>query len=119
MAAKKVQVPCWVDPQIKGQIQAFADKEKRPLGNLCAFLVEWAVTQLQEAGNSLVLQDWKAGPIADGTKVPEISVPSDIAKKINAQVKQLVDQHMAAEAKVEGQIRERIGPSKRKRGVHQ
>lgn len=63
--AKKVQISCWIDPSTKALLEEQAKIEKREPGNLSALLVEWASAQLKNAGNSLTLMDWEAGPKKD------------------------------------------------------
>ena|SRR5579862_4313235 len=51
MGEWKVQISFHVHQDLRREMEAFANKERRNLGNFAAVLVEWAWEQLQVAGS--------------------------------------------------------------------
>jgi hypothetical protein len=52
---KKVPLSLKVSPQLKTALEAFAKKEKRPVGNLGEILLDWSSEQLRAAGDTVAL----------------------------------------------------------------
>jgi hypothetical protein len=86
MPGKKVQLNCWVDPDVKKALERQAMKERRRPGNLGGFILEWAERQLQSAGNSLVLAEWEAQPRSQSTEVPAVIDEKSYRAKLKRQV---------------------------------
>jgi len=55
MGEWKVQLSLRVRQQLRLDMEAFAAKERRTLGNLGEILIEWAVEQLRETGSTVSL----------------------------------------------------------------
>jgi hypothetical protein len=114
MEHKKVQRNCWVDPKVDALIKQQAKIEGRRPGNLGGLLLEWAVDQLQRAGNSIVLKNWVA--TAPSTEVPPKLDLAVHSQESNAPVN--MDARVGALLNELGKHRGRPGAKKRKSGSH-
>jgi hypothetical protein len=52
MGEWKIGVTLRMRGNLRAEMIAFAEQEKRSLGNLCAILLEWSFVQLKEAGST-------------------------------------------------------------------
>jgi hypothetical protein len=52
MGEWKIGVTLRMRGDLRAEMIAFAEEEKRSLGNLCAILLEWSFGQLKEAGST-------------------------------------------------------------------
>jgi len=114
-------VGIWAGKIIGPEVEARAAIEAKATGHpitkngLSREIFLWAFEIYCQVGSLAALKELKLANLSHSTKVPDKVVPPHIAAKINAQVKELVNQQKAAEEKV----LERIRPSKRKRVVNQ
>jgi len=52
MGEWKIEVTLRMRGDLRAKMIAFAEQEKRSLGNQCAILLEWSFVQLKEAGST-------------------------------------------------------------------
>ena len=69
MGEWKVQVSIRVRQALRAELEEFAVREKRKMGNLAELILEWGFEQLKKAGSSHQLMKYKV-PQAGDKKAP-------------------------------------------------
>ena len=62
MGEWKASVTVRIQPALRAEIQQFANRERRSLGNIGATLLEWAFEQLKLVGSTERLLQYKIPP---------------------------------------------------------
>jgi len=62
MGEWRVQVSVRVSPALREEMERYAEKERRTLGNFGAVILEWAFEQLKAAGSTERLLKYKIRP---------------------------------------------------------
>jgi hypothetical protein len=69
MGEWKIQVSVRVSQALRAELEKYAAKERRSLGNFGAVILEWAFEQLKAAGSTERLLKYKIRP--PGTRKPD------------------------------------------------
>jgi hypothetical protein len=62
MGEWKASVTLRIPPALRVELEAFASREQRTLGNVGALLLEWSFAQLKAAGSTARLLKYKIRP---------------------------------------------------------
>lgn len=62
MGEWRIQVSVRVSPALRAELEKYAAKERRSLGNFGAVILEWAFEQLKAAGSTERLLKYKIRP---------------------------------------------------------
>jgi hypothetical protein len=68
MGEWKAQISIRVRQDLRTELERFALRERRKLGNIGEVLLEWAFEQLKAAGSTERLLKYKIRPSGDGSK---------------------------------------------------
>jgi hypothetical protein len=70
MGEWKAQISIRVRQDLRTELERFAARERRKLGNIGEVLLEWAFEQLKSAGSTERLLTYKIRPPGDRSKQP-------------------------------------------------